>query len=89
MMTIYNSAYMYIVDAYETYAASALTFVSLVRYVGAGPMTVVAQPMYSNLGPRYTLTILACISVTTTPVPYILHRWGPHIREKSKYATST
>jgi hypothetical protein len=35
------SAYMYIIDSYEAYAASALTFVALVRYVAAGGMTVI------------------------------------------------
>lgn len=77
---------MYIIDSYEVYAASALTFVALVRYVAAGGMTVVGIPMYNNLGPRYTLTILACISAAAVPIPYVLHKWGPKIREGSKYA---
>lgn len=85
---IFLSAYMYIIDSYEMYAASALTFVALVRYFAAGGMTVVGVPMYKNLGPRYALTILACISAAVVPIPYALFRWGPKVREKSKYAVS-
>ena len=86
IISIFLSAYMYIIDAYEVYAASALTFVALVRYLAAGGMTVVGVPMYENLGTHYSLTILACISAAAVPIPYVLYRWGPKLRQKSKYA---
>ncbi|SMR60090.1 unnamed protein product [Zymoseptoria tritici ST99CH_3D1] len=86
IISVFLSAYMYIIDSYEVNAASALTFVALVRYLAAGGMTVVGVPMYENLGTHYTLTILACISAAAVPIPYALHRWGPMLREKSKYA---
>lgn len=35
-ISIYVSAYMYIIDAYEVHAASALTFTALVRYLAGG-----------------------------------------------------
>lgn len=38
IVTIFMSAYMYIIDSYEVLAASALTFVALVRYLAAGGM---------------------------------------------------
>ena len=86
IISVFLSAYMYIIDSYEVNAASALTFVALVRYLAAGGMTVVGVPMYENLGTHYTLTILACISAAAVPIPYALHKWGPMLREKSKYA---
>ncbi|KAL1612623.1 hypothetical protein SLS60_000852 [Paraconiothyrium brasiliense] len=86
IISIFLSAYMYIIDAYEVNAASALTFVALIRYLAAGGMTVVGVPMYENLGPHYTLTILACISAAAVPIPYVLYQLGPKIRGKSKYA---
>jgi hypothetical protein len=82
------SAYMYIIDSYEIYAASALTFVTLTRYLAAGGMTVVGIPFYKNLGVHWTLTIMACISVLLTPIPYVLYRYGYFIRRRSKYAVS-
>lgn len=85
---IFLSAYMYIIDSYEIYAASALTFVTLVRYFAAGGMTVVGIPFYENMGVHYTLTILACIATLMTPIPYLLYKWGHVVRQKSKYAVS-
>ncbi|EUC26749.1 hypothetical protein COCCADRAFT_113482 [Bipolaris zeicola 26-R-13] len=83
---IFISSYMYIIDSYQIYAASALTFVTIVRYVIAGVMTVVGILMYKNLGTHWTLTALGCISAVVTPVPYVLYYYGETIREKSKLA---
>jgi hypothetical protein len=82
------SAYMYVIDSYLHYAASALTFVALVRYLAAGGMTVVGIPMYKNLGVHWALTVLGVISVIATPIPYVLYIWGPNLRKRSKWATA-
>lgn len=85
---IFITAYMYIIDSYEVYSASALTFVSLVRYVIAGGMTVIGIPFYENVGVAHTCTILACIACVLVPIPYIFYKYGYIIRRKSKYAVS-
>lgn len=86
VMGIFLCVYMYIIDSYEIFSASALTFVALTRYVVAGGMTVAGIPLYENLGTHYTLTILACISVVLVPMPYLLYYYGPVIRSRSKFA---
>ena len=88
LICIFISAYMYIIDSYEIYAASALTFATIVRYLVAGGMTVVGVPFYNNMGPQLTLTILGGISVLMTPIPYIFYRYGFQIRQKSRYNMS-
>lgn len=88
VMGIFICAYMYVIDSYEMYSASALTFTALVRYVVAGGMTVVGIPFYNNMGVHYTLTILGCISCVLVPVPYVLYKWGHLLRKRSKYAVS-
>ncbi|KAF3797959.1 putative efflux pump kojT [Colletotrichum gloeosporioides] len=85
---IFMCVYMYIIDSYEIYSASALTFVALIRYIVAGGMTVVGIPFYDKMGTHYTLTILACIAAALAPIPYVLYYYGPWIRSKSKYAVS-
>ncbi|KAH0429409.1 hypothetical protein CcaCcLH18_08423 [Colletotrichum camelliae] len=80
--------YMYIIDSYEIYSASALTFVALIRYIVAGGMTIVGIPFYDKMGTHYTLTILGCIAALLAPIPYVLYYYGPWIRSKSKYAVS-
>lgn len=79
---------MYIIDSYQQYAASALTFVALVRYLAAGGMTVVGIPMYKNLGVHWTLTVLGIISAVATIIPYALLYFGPSLRSRSKWAVA-
>lgn len=86
ILCVFITCYQYIIDSYETFAASALASITLIRYVAAGGMTIVGVPFYQNLGVHYTLTILACISVPLVPVPYLFYKYGPWIRSKSKYA---
>lgn len=88
LICIFMTGYMYIIDAYEIYAASALTFMTFTRYVAAGGMTVVGIPFYRNIGTHWTLTILACITTLLMPVPFVLFKWGHRIRERSKYAVA-
>lgn len=77
---------MYIIDAYEAYAASALGFMTVSRYCAAGGMTVVGIPFYQNVGVHWTLTSLGIISAVLTPVPYIFWRFGDVVRGWSRYA---
>ncbi|KAL5365024.1 major facilitator superfamily domain-containing protein [Aspergillus floccosus] len=83
---IFISSYMYIIDAYEAYAASALGFITVSRYCAAGGMTVVGVPFYQNVGVHWTLTSLGIISAVLTPVPYIFWKFGDVIRSWSRYA---
>ncbi|KAF2085400.1 major facilitator superfamily transporter [Saccharata proteae CBS 121410] len=88
IICVFISAYMYIIDSYEMYSASALTFTALTRYLAAGGMTVAGIPFYRNMGTHYTCTILACISIVLIPVPYVFYKYGYWVRKKSKYAVS-
>ncbi|KAK9234238.1 major facilitator superfamily domain-containing protein [Lipomyces kononenkoae] len=88
VICVFISAYMYIIDSYEVYAASALAFVTLLRYASAGGMTVVGISFYKNLGTHRTLTVLACISAVLVPSPYVLYKWGYLIRQHSKHAVT-
>lgn len=62
ILCVFISSYQYIIDGYETNAASALASVTLIRYVAAGGMVVVGVPFYENVGVHWTLTILGCIA---------------------------
>ncbi|PLB43836.1 MFS general substrate transporter [Aspergillus steynii IBT 23096] len=83
---VFISSYMYVIDAYEIYAASALGFMTVTRYFAAGGMTVVGIPFYRNLGVHWTLTILGVISAVMTPVPFVFWKFGRVIRGWSRFA---
>lgn len=87
--TIFIVAYMYVIDSYGVYSASALGFLVFTRYVVAGGMTVAGTPIYRSIGVQYTLTILGSISGLMAFIPYLLFIYGPRIRKYSKYAVNT
>lgn len=86
MTAIFIVAYMYLIDSYDIYSASALGFLVFTRYVVAGGMTIAGAPIYRSIGVQYTLTIMGALSAVMTPVPYLFYVYGPRIRKKSKYA---
>ncbi|GAP92446.1 putative benomyl methotrexate resistance protein [Rosellinia necatrix] len=86
IVCVFMSANMYIIDCYEMYAASALTFNALIRYIAAGGFTVIGIPLYENLGTHWTLTLLGVVSTLAAPIPFVLFKWGPNIRAQSKWA---
>ncbi|KAL4968101.1 C6 transcription factor [Aspergillus stella-maris] len=83
---IFIISYMYLIDAYGTYSASALGFLAFTRYIVAGGVTVAGAPIYRAIGVQYTLTILGGISAVMAAVPYLLYVYGPRIRKRSRYA---
>lgn len=86
ILCVFISSYQYIIDSYESYSASALASVTLIRYVAAGGMVEVAIPLYERLEVRWTVTLLAALSALLVPVPYAFFKWGPWIRGRSRYA---
>lgn len=87
-LMIFVTSYLYLIDVYETYAASALTLSTVVRFCCAGAMTVAGIPFYENLNHHWTLTILGCISLLLTPIPYVFYKHGYIIRRKSRFAST-
>lgn len=86
--TIFIVTYMYIIDSYGVYSASALGFLVFTRYVVAGGMTVAGGPIYRSIGVHYTLTILGAISTVMAAIPYLLYVYGPILRKYSKFAVN-
>jgi MFS family permease len=86
-ISIYLSTYLYLIDVYESYAASALTINTLVRYIVSGIMVTAVIPICRSIGASWTLTWLACVALAFTPAPYLFYRFGPWIRSKSKYGS--
>ncbi|KAH8806131.1 major facilitator superfamily domain-containing protein [Xylogone sp. PMI_703] len=85
-LSVFISTCLYLIDSYETYAASALTMNTLVRYMVSGGMVEASIPMYENLGVHWALTILGVIASICTIVPYVFYRYGSWIRSKSRLA---
>lgn len=89
LITIFFSSYLYVIDAYEVNAASALAFTTVTRYVVSGAVTIAGVPFFENVAHHWVLTILALVSlVLGAPVPYLLYWYGPALRRRSTNAVN-
>ena len=76
----------YMIDAYLFVAASALAANTVVRSLFGAGFPLFANQMYVKLNPRWASTLLGCIALLMMPIPFVLRKYGPIIRKKSKYA---
>lgn len=84
---IYIAANSYLVDCYPKVAASALAAKTLLRSLcGAAVPTFVFQ-MFHAMHNQWALTMLALVSVLMAPIPFFFYKFGPMMREKSKFAS--
>ncbi|CAL1712914.1 unnamed protein product [Somion occarium] len=81
---LYLGLFNYIIDTYLASAASALAATVIVRsFFGAG-FPLFANQMYDKLSPRWASTLLAFISVVMAPIPFVLRKYGPALRRRSR-----
>ncbi|CAH0050949.1 unnamed protein product [Clonostachys solani] len=76
----------YLTDAYDIYSASALASSVFTRNVVAAfliPLTT--HPLYANLGTQWACTLLGCLCLLLTPIPFAFIRWGPAMRKRSPF----
>ncbi|KAH7912566.1 major facilitator superfamily domain-containing protein [Hygrophoropsis aurantiaca] len=85
---IFLGLFNYIIDAYLSVAASALAANTVVRSLFGAGFPLFATQMYTVLGPRWASSLIGFIALVMTPIPFILMKYGPTLRLKSKYAPS-
>jgi len=76
----------YVVDSYQTYSASALAGVILVRNVVGAGFPLFAEQMYQKLGYEWASTLLAFLSLLFVPIPIWWFYRGHQLRLKSPWA---
>ncbi|KAF7115453.1 hypothetical protein CNMCM5793_002411 [Aspergillus hiratsukae] len=85
---VYSGVFTFLVDAYPTYAASALAANSFARSSFAGVFPLFGVQMYNKLDYHWATSLLAFLTLIMAPFPYIFFRYGSQIRKKSRFATS-
>ncbi|KAJ5739877.1 hypothetical protein N7533_012661 [Penicillium manginii] len=85
---VFSGIFTFLVDAYPTYAASALAANSFMRSSFGGIFPLFGIQMYNNLGYHWATSLLAFLTLAMLPFPYIFYRYGSRIRKHSRFATS-
>ncbi|KAK0630496.1 major facilitator superfamily domain-containing protein [Bombardia bombarda] len=88
LIAIYVSSYEYIVDSYGDHSATALSSITMLRYLIAGGMVMATRPLYDGIGVHWTMTLLGCVAVVLAPAPLVFWKLGRGLRERSEYAKS-
>lgn len=76
----------YLTDAYGVYSASAMASSIFSRNIAAALLLPLASyKMYENLGVAWTCSTLGFLCLTMSIIPFAFIKFGPQLREKSKF----
>ena len=81
-----RDSYMYTEDSYNVYSASALAGLGLVRNLFGAGFPLFSQQLFATEGYQWGGSILAFLAIGLTPIPFVLIRYGPRLRQKSPWA---
>ncbi|KAG5636686.1 hypothetical protein H0H81_007147 [Sphagnurus paluster] len=87
MIVIYVSANSYIVDAYSSYAASALAAKTLMRSLCGAMVPLFVTQMFHGLGFQYAGLLLGLVACVIAPMPFVFYRYGGAVRSRSAMAS--
>jgi hypothetical protein len=83
--SIYLGVVNYLTDAYEKYAASALSAASLGRNMFGAFLPLASQPLFNTLGFGWAGSLLGFIGLAMTAIPIVLLFQGKKIRANSPF----
>lgn len=85
---LFLGMFAYIIDTYLATAASGIAVAIIVRSFFGAAFPLFASQMYHGLGAQWATTILGCIALLLTPIPFVLIKFGPKLRQMSKASQS-
>ncbi|KAF9226215.1 MFS general substrate transporter [Gyrodon lividus] len=83
VMIIFQVAFLYLADCYNTYASSAQAGQSLFRNSMALVFPLFTSQMFATLTYKWGLTLFALLAVVMAPTPFVLFFYGSKIRARS------
>ncbi|KAF5025997.1 hypothetical protein F66182_1899 [Fusarium sp. NRRL 66182] len=89
-LLIYAGVNLFMLDAYgPLYGASASGAMMLSRYTLSFAFPLFALQMFQSLGAGWATTILAGCTLLMAPIPWCFFYFGPRIRARSRYESSS
>jgi hypothetical protein len=86
IVLIFLALFNYIIDSYLFLAGSALAANTVVRSLFGAGFPLFATQMYDAMDPRWASTLLGCVALVLAPIPMVLRKIGPALRERSRFA---
>lgn len=85
---IFESCYSFTSDCYGLNASSAIAGQGFMRNTLAAVSPLFGAQFFHNVGSQYAGLILALVATALTTLPFVLFKFGPAIRQKSKRAVN-
>lgn len=86
---IFESCYSYTADCYGENSSSAIAGQGFMRNTLGAVSPLFATQFFTNLGSQYAGLLLALIATLLTLIPFVLYKYGPALRARSKLASTT
>ncbi|KAJ5580240.1 uncharacterized protein N7459_006225 [Penicillium hispanicum] len=86
---IFESCYSYTSDCYGENSSSAIAGQGFMRNTLGAVSPLFATQFFTNLGSQYAGLLLALIATLLTFIPFVLFKYGPALRARSKLASTT
>ncbi|KAJ5995382.1 hypothetical protein N7481_002359 [Penicillium waksmanii] len=87
--TIFQAALNYLIDTFQTVAASAVAANTFLRSVFAGAFPLFTSAMFHNMGVPWAASVLGFVSVALIPIPYLFYIYGKRIRARGKWSAGS
>lgn len=84
LITLFQPIVNYTVDTFRLRAASAMAANTFLRSGMGAAFPIFGKAMFHNLGTQWAGTLLGCLALLLSPVPFFFYRWGPKLRAMSK-----
>lgn len=83
-LLIFSALLNYLADSYGIFAASAMAASSSTRSIFGAVLPFASYPMYDSLGVEWATTLLGCLTLLLSCIPFIFLRYSATIYSKSK-----
>lgn len=86
---IFESCYSYTSDCYGENSSSAIAGQGFMRNTLGAVSPLFASQFFHNLGSQYAGLLLALVATLLTFIPFVLFKFGPKLRARSRLASTT
>ncbi|KZO98234.1 MFS general substrate transporter [Calocera viscosa TUFC12733] len=83
---VFTSVFTFLVTTYRPVAASALASNSFMRSAFAAIFPLFSTYMYGRLGTVGASALLAGLTTLMAPLPFIFYKYGPRLRQRSRFS---
>lgn len=84
-VTLFLGTNAYLSDCYGRFSASAWAANAVMRSLFSAGFPLFARQMYLKMGTPWASSTLGFIAIGMAPVPWLFWKWGPWLRERSRF----